>query len=74
MSGLDSILGGWTRLRPMNQAIAEQVIQRPALRRVMEFTGHNIHDVVNDPIAKNEVIGYFKLHKMVLRRCEQDWD
>ncbi len=44
-------------------------VQHP-LRRVLSFTGHTIDDVVNDPIVKNKVRGYFKLHKFVHRRCE----
>jgi len=34
------------------------VIQRP-LRRVLAFTRRTIDDVINDPIARNEVRGYF---------------
>jgi hypothetical protein len=52
--------------------------QRP-LQRVLNFTGRTIDDVVNNPIAKNEVLGYFKLHKFVRRRSEildleQQWN
>jgi len=45
------------------------VIQRP-LRRVLAFTGRSIDDVVNSPVAKCEVLGYYKLHKHVQRRME----
>jgi hypothetical protein len=41
------------------------------LLRVLEFTHRSIDDVVNDPIVKREVLGYFKLHKWVQRGCEQ---
>ena len=41
-----------------------------ALRRVLNFTGRTIDDVVNNPIVKNEVLGYYKLHKFVKRRAE----
>ncbi len=44
-------------------------VQRP-LRRVLEFTRRSIDDVVNDPIAKREVLGYYKLHLQVQRSCE----
>jgi len=37
---------------------------------VLAFTGFSIHDVINDPIARNIVAGYFKLHRQVWRRCE----
>lgn len=45
------------------------VIQRP-LQRVLAFTGHSIHDVINCPIARREVLGYYKLHRWVERNCE----
>ncbi len=43
--------------------------QRP-LRRVLAFTRRSIDDVVNDPIAKREVLGYYKLHKQIARATE----
>ena len=49
--------------------VSNVMIKHP-LRRVLCFTGHTIDDVVNDPIVKNKVRGYFKLHKLVERRCE----
>lgn len=45
------------------------VVQRP-LRRVLAFTGRSIDDVVNDPIVKREVLGYYKLHKQIHRAGE----
>jgi hypothetical protein len=45
------------------------LIQRP-LRRILAFTRRSIDDVVNDPIAKREVLGYYKLHKQVSRTME----
>lgn len=44
-------------------------MQRP-LHRIMAFTRRSIDDVVNDPIAKNEVLGYYKLHRQIQRGCE----
>lgn len=54
------------------------MVQRP-LRRVLAFTGRTIDDVVNCPIAKREVLGYYRLHCWVERRCEvleleQQWN
>ena len=43
--------------------------QRP-LRRILAFTRRSIDDVVNDPIAKNEVLGYYKLHRQTQRSSE----
>ncbi len=45
------------------------VVQRP-LRRVLAFTGRTIDDVVNTPIVKREVLGYYKLHKQIHRASE----
>jgi hypothetical protein len=45
------------------------LLQRP-LRRILAFTRRSIDDVVNDPIAKREVLGYYKLHKQVQRGIE----
>jgi hypothetical protein len=54
------------------------LIQRP-LRRVLAFTRRSIDDVVNDPIAKREVLGYYKLHKQIartmdVRELERQWN
>lgn len=46
------------------------VLRERALRRVLNFTGRTIDDVVNNPIVKNEVLGYYKLHKFINRRAE----
>jgi hypothetical protein len=46
------------------------VMRERALRRVLNFTGRTIDDVVNNPIVKNEVLGYYKLHKFINRRAE----
>jgi hypothetical protein len=40
------------------------------LNRVLAFTGLTIDDIVNSRIAKNQVIGYWKLSKTVDRRSE----
>jgi hypothetical protein len=48
----------------------ERVICQRPLQRVLAFTRRSIHDVINCPIARNEVLGYYKLHKWVERGCE----
>ena len=45
------------------------VVQRP-LRRVLAAIGRTIDDVVNDPMVKREVLGFYKLHKWVDRQME----
>jgi len=49
--------------------LREIVIER-RLTRILAFTGLTIDDVVNNPIAKNQVRGYFKLSKWMDRREE----
>ena len=51
---------------PSNRLV---VMQHP-LRRVLAYTRRTIDDVVNSPIAKNEVAGYFKLQKWITRGIE----
>jgi len=58
--------------------LVERVVQRP-LNRVLAFTGRTIDDVVNDPIAKNQVYGYYKLYRQVerageVRDLERQWN
>ena len=45
------------------------LIQRP-LDRILSHIGYSIHDVVNNPVAKNAVLGYYKLSRIVHRRYE----
>jgi hypothetical protein len=59
-SSLPDSTGPWT----------EHVIVRRPLQRVLAFTGKSIDDVVNSPIVKNQVLGYYKLHRWVDRECE----
>ena len=56
----------------------ERVVQRP-LTRVLAFIGRTIDDVVNDPIVKNQVYGYYKLHRRIersneIRDLERQWN
>lgn len=46
------------------------ILRQRALDRILAFTGRTIDDVVNSPIVKNEIIGYYKLHKWIDRACE----
>jgi len=56
----------------------EHVVRRP-LNRVLAFIGRTIDDVVNDPIVKNQVYGYYKVHRQVeraseVRELERQWN
>ena len=58
--------------------LVERVVQRP-LNRVLAFIGRTIDDVVNDPIVKNQVYGYYKLHRQIertseIRELERQWN
>lgn len=55
---------------PIPEARTQYMQQQRALQRVLSFTGHTIHDVINDPIARHKVAGYYKLHKWVERESE----
>lgn len=67
-------LGSWApRMAarpPASIAAAALVERRRSLHCVLRFTGYSIDDVVNDPVARNAVFGYFKLQKYVQRGCE----
>jgi hypothetical protein len=71
---MDRLAGLGLGLRRLTRAEAADrteflLIQRP-LRRILAFTRRSIDDVVNDPIAKREVLGYYKLHKQIARTTE----
>jgi hypothetical protein len=58
---------------------AEQIVPEHALRRILAFRRHCIDDIVNDPMVKREVFGYFKLQLQIARTCEsleleQQWN
>jgi hypothetical protein len=55
--------------RPDNDRV-EHIVRLRALHRVLAFTGRSIDDVVNNPIVKNEVLGWYKLHKWINRGME----
>ncbi len=70
MASLES-LGISSRVsdREYSQGIEHVVIRRP-LDRVLHFSRQTIDDVINSPISKGLVLGYFKLYKEVHRTCE----
>jgi hypothetical protein len=61
-----------------HKTLVEYASKRP-LRRVLAFVGRSIDDVVNDPIARNQVYGYYKLCRRVeraaeVRELERQWN
>ena len=71
MSRLSSLgIGGFSG--PVNDdSYYQRRLAQLALHRVLEFTGWSIDDVVNNPLARNEVLGYYKLCRFVDRRCDE---
>jgi hypothetical protein len=55
---------------PSPDGRTELVQPQRVLRHILSFTGRTIDDVVNDPIARNQVRGYFKLHRWIEREVE----
>ena len=53
-----------------DEGATEYVMPIRVLRRVLALRRRTIDDVVNDPYVKNEIFGYWKLHKQVQRTCE----
>jgi hypothetical protein len=79
MKGLGPIgFGGSAdRTNPLDRT--EYVLAQRPLSRILSFTRRSIDDVVNDPIAKNVVYGYFKLSKQIeraseVRELERQWN
>ena len=63
-------LGGRRQLLRQESRTEHVMVQRP-LQRLLAFRGHSIDDVVNNPIVKNEVLGYWKVFKLIERRSEE---
>jgi hypothetical protein len=81
MRGLDSLGfgGGLSRRRADSLDRTEYVLTQRPLSRILSFTRRSIDDVVNSQIAKNEVLGYFKLSKQIdrvseVRELERQWN
>ena len=70
MSNANSLGFGRPYLPRSGPAPTTQVIVQKVLHRVLAFTGRTIDDVINDPIARHHVRGYFKLHRWVERESE----
>ena len=49
----------------------EMFTEGQIISRILDFTGYTIDDVINDPIARNAVRGYYGLYRFVERRCEE---
>ena len=47
-----------------------QVMPQRKLARLLAFAGRTIDDVVNSPVAKREIVHYFKTERLTHRRME----
>ena len=66
-----NLLGfGRPHLPPSTKPNIEYVVVQQPLDRVMHFTGRSIDDIVNNPMVKNEILGYYKLNLWVARESE----
>ena len=70
MSEFDGLGLGLRRLLAPDGTHHEYVMRQQPIHRILAFLGRSIDDVVNDPIAKNQVRGYFKLYKQIERSSE----
>jgi hypothetical protein len=63
---------GLQPLSPLTAAATgiEYFLRQSALHRILAFTGRSIDDVVNDPIARNQVWAYYKLSRQIDRAGE----
>jgi hypothetical protein len=51
--------------------VAARFHRQNVLGRVLRFTRYSIHDVINDPIARNVVKHYYLASRCVDRYCEK---
>jgi hypothetical protein len=70
MSRVDGLGISGVRLVRQPEATVEYVMVQRPLDRILSFTGYSIDDVVNDPIAKHALIGFYKLSRQIDRRSE----
>ena len=69
---IDAITGSSRRfLDPVPPAI-EHVQRADEMRRLLAFAGRSIDDVVNCPVARREVISYFRIGHQMRRIAEVD--
>src|SRR5207249_7858991 len=65
MTGLETLGFGRSHPRRDERASSAWVQRQQPLRRILSFTRRSIDDVINCPIARNEVIGYYKLYRLI---------
>ena len=58
------------RLYRRGGADTERIVYQQPLRRVLDFLCCSIDDVINDPLVRGQVFGYYKLSRQIERTCE----
>jgi hypothetical protein len=49
----------------------QQAISRLALRRILRYRKRTIDDIINNPLVKMEVLGWYRMSRFVERRCDK---
>jgi|GEM_PF-3389382 hypothetical protein len=70
MSNLDALGLGLSRPGRGDQRRVQHVLLLNSLRRIMAFRNRSIDDIVNSPIAKNEMYAYWKLQHQIDRHSD----
>ena len=70
MGNLDALGLGLSRPGRGDQRRVQHVLLLNSLRRIMAFRHRSIDDIVNSPIAKNEMYAYWKLQHQIDRHGE----
>jgi hypothetical protein len=55
---------------PVHETAQRRRVIQDRLGRVLAFTGKTIDDVINCPMARNQVRGYWKLSRQIDRSAE----
>jgi hypothetical protein len=79
MSQFGSLGIGPQRRLHQDQPQAAYLLARLPLQRILAFRARSIDDVVNNPLVKNEILGFWKLHKQLeamteALELEQQWN
>jgi hypothetical protein len=70
ISGLSA--GSSIRLDVPSRPAVEHVQRADQMRRLLAFAGRSIDDVVNCPVARREVISFFRIGRQMTRLAEVD--
>ena len=69
MAQLETLGIGIPGLPESDVSLPAMLKTRRVLHSILNFTGYTIHDIINDPIARNTVIYYYRVN----RELQKDW-